>query len=127
MPRIVGTNIPPNKKIYIALTYIYGIGVYTSFAILARAKVIPSTKARDISEEKMKTIREKIDSYAVEGNLRTNISMDIKTLVDLKSYRGLRHSNNLPVRGQRTRTNARTRKIIRKFFVKPNKKRVNTK
>ncbi|NJD92207.1 MAG: 30S ribosomal protein S13 [Geobacter sp.] len=111
MARISGIDIPRNKHIEIALTYIYGIGRATAQKILTEAGVSFNTKTESLSEPEIAKIREVIDkNYKVEGDLRRDISMDIKRLMDLGCYRGLRHRKGLPVRGQRTKTNARTRK-----------------
>ena len=111
MARISGIDLPRNKRIEIALTYIFGIGRISASAILGEAGVDPGTKAGDLTDEEVNRIRQVIDrAYKVEGDLRREVSMNIKRLMDLGSYRGLRHRRGLPVRGQRTRTNARTRK-----------------
>jgi small subunit ribosomal protein S13 len=111
LARISGIDIPRNKHIEIALTYIYGIGRATAQKILTEAGVSYNTKTENLSEPEIAKIREVIDkNYKVEGDLRRDISMDIKRLMDLGCYRGLRHRKGLPVRGQRTKTNARTRK-----------------
>lgn len=111
MARISGIDIPRNKHIEIALTYIYGIGRATAQKILSEAGVPFNTKTESLSEPEIAKIREVIDkNHKVEGDLRRDISMDIKRLMDLGCYRGLRHRKGLPVRGQRTKTNARTRK-----------------
>ena len=111
MARISGVDIPRNKHIEIALTYIYGIGRATAQKILTEAAVPYNTRTENLSEPEIARIREIIDkNYTVEGDLRRDISMDIKRLMDLGCYRGLRHRKGLPVRGQRTKTNARTRK-----------------
>ncbi len=111
MARISGIDLPRNKRIEIALTYIFGIGRTSASAILGEAGVDPGTKAGDLTDEEVNRIRQVIDrAYKVEGDLRREVSMNIKRLMDLGSYRGLRHRRGLPVRGQRTRTNARTRK-----------------
>ncbi len=111
MARIAGIDIPRNKRIEIALTYIYGIGRTTSQKILVEAGVDPNTRTDKLTEAEVARIRELIDkSVKVEGDLRREISMNIKRLMDLGCYRGLRHRKGLPVRGQRTKTNARTRK-----------------
>ena len=115
MPRVIGVDIPPNKRLEIALTYIYGIGRAKAHSILDRAKVGHGTKVRDLTEDEVGRIRRVITSdETVEGDLRKNIALDIKRLMDIGSYRGLRHRKGLPVRGQRTHTNARTRKGKRK-------------
>lgn len=116
MYRIAGVNIPPNKHIVIALTAIYGIGSTLAEAICKIAHVTPSTKAKDLTDEEVERLRVEITSgkYLLEGDLRRKISTDIKRLRDIGCYRGLRHRRGLPVRGQRTKTNARTRKGPRK-------------
>ncbi len=111
MARIVGINIPDNKRIQIALTYIFGIGKSSAGEILKSAKINPDTKASKLSEEELDKIRENIEkNYKVEGNLRVENSQNVRRLKDIGSYRGERHSKNLPVRGQRTKTNARTKR-----------------
>ena len=111
MARIAGVDLPKRKRIEIGLTYIYGIGRTTSQQILTQLKIDPNTKTDDLTEAEINGIRKAIDNeYRVEGELRTQVSMNIKRLMDLGSYRGLRHRRGLPVRGQRTHTNARTRK-----------------
>lgn len=114
MARIAGVNIPDNKHISIALTSIYGIGLSSSRKICAALDIVPSIKTKDIPEQKLDQLREHISRFVLEGDLRREISMNIKRLVDLGTYRGLRHRKGLPVRGQRTKTNARTRKGPRK-------------
>jgi small subunit ribosomal protein S13 len=109
MPRIIGVNIPDNKQIGIALGYIYGIGISSAKVVLAEAKISPIVKAKDLSPEQMKSLEEIIKKhYRVEGDLKRDVMMNIKRLKDIVSWRGMRHSRNLPVRGQRTRTNTRT-------------------
>jgi len=109
--RIAGVNIPSQKPIWVSLTYIYGIGPTTSRRILSEVGVEPQKRTNELSEAELARIREKIDSeYKVEGDLRREVAMNIKRLMDLGCYRGLRHRKGLPVRGQRTHTNARTRK-----------------
>ena len=111
MPRISGVDIPRNKHIYISLQYIYGIGPTKSKEILEKTQINPSTKADDLTEEELARLREVIDKeYLVEGDLRKQVNMDIKRLIDVGCYRGIRHRRGLPVHGQRTKTNARTRK-----------------
>jgi len=111
MARIAGVDIPNEKRIEIGLTYIYGIGRTSSNKILAKTGVDPSIRSKDLTEDQVAKIRELIDSeYSVEGDLRRNTAMDIKRLVEIGCYRGIRHRKGLPVRGQRTQTNARTRK-----------------
>lgn len=119
MARIAGVDLPRNKRIEIGLTYIYGIGKSTSQVILARLNIDPDTKTDDLTEDQITDIRKLIDGeFKVEGELRTEISMNIKRLMDLGSYRGLRHRRGLPVHGQRTSTNARTRKGPKRAAVK---------
>ena len=109
--RIAGIDIPREKRVEIALTYIYGIGLPTSQKILAQANVNPDTRVRDLTEEQVNRLREIVDRrYKVEGDLRREVAMNIKRLEEIGSYRGLRHRRNLPVRGQRTKTNARQRR-----------------
>jgi small subunit ribosomal protein S13 len=111
MARIAGVDLPRNKRIDIALTYIYGIGRKTAKNIIETANVAPNTKSQDLTEDEVSKLREIIDQdYRVEGDLRREIEMNIRRLQDIGSYRGLRHRRGLPVRGQRTSTNARTRK-----------------
>ncbi len=123
MARIAGIDLPKNKRIEIALTYIYGIGRTTSQKILEKASVDLNTKSDLLTEEEINAIRRVIDSdYKVEGDLRTEVSMNIKRLMDLGCYRGLRHRRGMPVRGQRTHTNARTRKGPRRSMIGRRKK-----
>jgi small subunit ribosomal protein S13 len=111
MARIAGVTIPSEKQVQVALTYIYGIGPHFASTILAAAKVEPTTRVKDITEAEEQRIREIIDAdYTVEGDLQRQVTNNIKRLKDVGSYRGLRHKSGLPVHGQRTRTNARTRK-----------------
>ena len=111
MARIAGVDLPPNKRIEIGLTYIYGIGRSQSNTILKAASVGPDTKVRELNDDEVNRIRKVIEEqYRVEGDLRKEISVNIKRLMEIGSYRGLRHRRGLPVRGQRTHTNARTRK-----------------
>jgi small subunit ribosomal protein S13 len=111
MARIAGVDIPRNKKLEIAITYIYGVGRSNSKEIIAKANVDPLTRVRDLTEEEVGRLREVVErEYRVEGDLRREIQMNIKRLMDIGCYRGLRHRRNMPVRGQRTRTNARTRR-----------------
>ena len=115
MARIAGVDLPRDKRVEIALRYIYGIGPALSREILAETAVNPDTRVRDLSEAEVSRLRDFIDrNYRVEGDLRREVSMNIKRLTEIGAYRGLRHRRNLPVRGQRTRTNARTRKGPRK-------------
>jgi len=108
--RIAGVELPRNKKILIALTYIYGIGRTRAKEIVQKAQVDPDKRTNDLTPEEIQRLRNVISDYKVEGELRKEVAMNIKALMDLGNYRGLRHRRGLPVRGQRTRTNARTRK-----------------
>lgn len=110
MARIAGINIPVNKHAEIALTSIYGIGRTRARNILAACGISPSIKIKDLGEGELESLRNEVNKYAVEGDLRREVSMNIKRLMDLGCYRGLRHRRGLPLRGQRTKTNARTRK-----------------
>lgn len=110
MARIAGINIPDNKHAVISLTSIYGIGRSRASLLCQQTDIDPATKVRDLSEEQIEALREKLTSYSVEGDLRREVSMNIKRLMDLGCFRGIRHRRGLPVRGQRTQTNARTRK-----------------
>ena len=114
MARIAGVNIPDNKHAVISLTYVYGIGSTTAKRILAEANIAEATKISDLNEADMDKIRAEVAKIAVEGDLRREVSMNIKRLMDLGCFRGIRHRRNLPLRGQRTKTNARTRKGPRK-------------
>ncbi len=114
MARIEGVDLPRDKRVEIALTYIYGIGLTTSQKILVETGVSPDIRVRDLSEADVQKIREKIGMMTVEGDLRREVQLNIKRLMEIQSYRGLRHRRNLPVRGQRTRTNARTRRGVKK-------------
>ena len=111
MARIAGVDIPNAKRVEIALTYIYGIGRKTANDILSATGINPDTRAKDLTEEEIAKLRDEIDAHhVVEGDLRRDVSMDIKRMVEIGCYRGIRHRKGLPVRGQRTKTNARTRK-----------------
>jgi small subunit ribosomal protein S13 len=111
MARIAGVDIPNNKRVEIALTYIYGIGRKSANDILAQTGISPDTRAKDLTEEEIAKLRDVIESsYSVEGDLRREVALNIKRLVEVNCYRGIRHRKGLPVRGQRTKTNARTRK-----------------
>ena len=110
MARIAGVDIPRNKRVEISLTYIFGIGKSTSNKILEKAGVDKNIRVKDLTEEQVGKIRTIVEEYKIEGELRKEIRLNIKRLLDIKSYRGLRHRNGLPVRGQKTKTNARTRK-----------------
>lgn len=111
MARVSGVDLPREKRVEIGLTYIYGIGLHTSQRLLERTRINPETRVRDLSDDEVGRIREIVDKeMRVEGDLRREISMNVKRLMDIGSYRGLRHRRGLPLRGQRTRTNARTRR-----------------
>ena len=111
MARIAGVDIPREKRVEIALTYIYGIGLPTSQKILKQTSINPDTRVRDLTEDQVNRLREVIDrTFKVEGDLRREVALNIKRLIEIGSYRGLRHRRNLPVRGQRTKTNARQRR-----------------
>lgn len=114
MARIAGVNIPDNKHIGISLRYVYGIGPATAASLCETTGIAPTTKVSDLSEEQLDSIRNEIGKLVVEGDLRREVSMNIKRLMDLGTYRGIRHRRSLPVNGQRTKTNARTRKGPRK-------------
>ena len=123
MARIAGVDLPRNKQVRIALTYIYGIGDSRAAKILAKADVSPFAKVQDMDEDQVNRIRQVIEQEGnIEGDLRKDISLNIKRLIEIQSYRGLRHRRGLPVRGQRTHTNARTRKGPRKGTVAAKKK-----
>ena len=123
MARIAGVDLPRNKRANIALTYIYGIGISRAARILDAANVDPTKKVQDLGEDEVNRIRQVIENEGlVEGDLRKEVSMNIKRLIEIGSYRGYRHRRNLPVRGQRTHTNARTRKGPRKGPVAQKKK-----
>ena len=118
MARIVGVDLPVNKRVQVGLTYIYGIGRSRATSILREADIQPDTRVRDLNEDQLGRIRSIIEGQGeVEGDLRKRVQMDIKRLMDIGSYRGLRHRRGLPVRGQRTHTNARTRKGPRRATV----------
>jgi len=115
MPRIAGVDIPNDKQVWVSLQYIFGIGRTRSFKILDKTSVSPDIRVRDLSEEEINRIREVVDKeYIVEGELRKEVDLNIKRLIEIGSYRGIRHRRNLPVHGQRTRTNARTRRGTKK-------------
>ena len=114
MARIAGVDIPNNKRVEIALTYIYGIGRKSANDILVATGINPDTRAKDLTEDEIAKLRDEIEkSYTVEGDLRREVSLNIKNMVEINCYRGIRHRKGLPVRGQRTKTNARTRKGVR--------------
>ena len=119
MARIAGVDLPKEKRVEIGLTYIYGIGLTSSQKILAKAGINPDTRIKDLTDDQVNDIRKVIDeSYKVEGDLRREVALNIKRLTEIGCYRGLRHRKGLPVRGQRTKTNARTRKGPRKLVSK---------
>ncbi len=118
MARVAGVNIPDQKHAVIALTYIYGIGRTRAKSICEAAGVEKTAKVKNLSEEQLDALRAQVDRYPVEGDLRREVSMNIKRLMDLGCYRGIRHRRGLPLRGQRTRTNARTRKGPRRIIKK---------
>lgn len=127
MARIAGVDLPVRKRVEIGLTYIYGIGRARSLSILGRATVDPNKKVKDLTEEEVTRIRQIIEEEGeVEGDLRKEVSLNVRRLIEIGSYRGLRHRRNLPVRGQRTHTNARTRKGPRKGTI-ANKKKATAK
>lgn len=128
MARIEGVDLPRSKRVEIGLTYIYGIGLITSQKILAETKVSPDTRVRDLTDTEVATLREYITgNLTVEGNLRRETQLNIKRLMEIGTYRGLRHRYNLPTRGQRTKTNARTRKGIKKTVAGRGRRRGATK
>ena len=123
MPRIVGVDIPKEKKIYVSLSYIYGLGRPSALKICKQAGISPDVRAKNLTEEEVSKITGIIQKeFRTEGNLRREVSMNIKRLLDIQSYRGSRHKKSLPVRGQRTRTNARTRKGPKKTIGAQRKK-----
>ena len=111
MARIAGVDLPREKRVEVGLTYIYGIGLHTSQTLLGRTQISPDTRVRDLTDDEVNRLRDIVDKeMRVEGDLRREVSMNIKRLMDIGSYRGLRHRRGMPLRGQRTRTNARTRR-----------------
>jgi small subunit ribosomal protein S13 len=123
MARIAGIDLPPNKQVWVGLTYIHGIGTAIARGILGKAKVEESTKVKDLTEEEARRIRKIIqDEIRVEGDLRKEVAQNIRRLMEIGCYRGVRHRRNLPTRGQRTHTNARTRKGPRRMSVAGKKK-----
>ena len=122
MARIAGVDLPRDKRVEIGLTYIFGIGRKSSNDILAATGINPDTRVRDLTEDEVSKLREHIDhNYTVEGDLRRTVAFDIKRLIEIGSYRGLRHRKGLPVRGQRSKTNARTRKGPKKTIANTKK------
>ena len=122
MARIAGIDLPREKRVEIGLTYIYGIGLASSQKILAKAEVNPDIRVKDLTDDQVQAIRKAMEGYKVEGDLRREVALNIKRLTEIGCYRGLRHRKGLPVRGQRTKTNARTRKGPRKLVSKSKKK-----
>lgn len=123
MARIAGADIPDDKKIEVSLTYIYGIGPTSSKKILQATAIDPNTRVRDLAENEVARLRETIEQqYTIEGDLRREVAMNIKRLMDIGAYRGLRHRRGLPIRGQRSRTNARTRKGPRRTIGRKGKR-----
>ncbi|MFC2002400.1 30S ribosomal protein S13 [Chloroflexota bacterium] len=128
MPRIAGVDIPRNKQVWVSLQYIYGIGLTLSQRILSQTGISPNTTVNDLTENEVNQLREVIDrEYRVEGDLRKEIDLNIKRLIEIGSYRGLRHRRGLPVRGQRTRTNARAKRGPRKTVAGRGQRRGATK
>ena len=121
MARIAGVDLPKEKRVEIGLTYIYGIGRTSSNKILAEAKVNPDTRVKDLTDDQVQAIRNAMEGYKVEGDLRREVALNIKRLTEIGCFRGIRHRRGLPVRGQRTKTNARTRKGPRKLVSKSKK------
>lgn len=123
MARLAGVDLPKEKRVEIGLTYIYGIGLKRSQKILSDAGVSPDVRVKDLTSEQEQAIRNAMSSYLLEGDLRREVALNIKQLVEMGCYRGLRHRRNLPVRGQRSKTNARTRKGPRKLVSKKSDKK----
>jgi small subunit ribosomal protein S13 len=124
MPRIAGIDIPMNKQAWVSLQYIYGIGRTQSYKILTQADIVPDTRVKDLTEEEVNKLREIVDKqFRVEGELRKEVNFNIKRLIEIGSYRGIRHRFGLPVRGQRTRTNARTKRGVKKTVAGRGQKR----
>ena len=121
MARIAGVDLPREKRVEIGLTYIYGIGLTSSQKILEKAKVNPDIRVKDLTDDQVQAIRNAMEGYTVEGDLRREVALNIKRLTEIGCYRGMRHRRGLPVRGQRTKTNARTRKGPRKLVSKSKK------
>lgn len=121
MARLAGVDLPREKRVEIGLTYIYGIGLTSSQKILEKAKVDPNIRVKDLTDDQVASIRKAMEGYKVEGDLRREVALNIKRLTEIGCYRGIRHRRGLPVRGQRTKTNARTRKGPRKLVSKSKK------
>ena len=122
MARIAGVDLPREKRVEVGLTYIYGIGLSSAQKILADAKINPDTRVKDLTDEQVNAIRKAMEGYKTEGDLRREVALNIKRLTEIGCYRGVRHRRGLPVRGQRTKTNARTRKGPRKLVSKSKSK-----
>ena len=122
MARIAGVDLPREKRVEIGLTYIYGIGLSSAQKILADAKINPDTRVKDLTDDQVNAIRKAMEGYKTEGDLRREVALNIKRLTEIGCYRGVRHRRGLPVRGQRTKTNARTRKGPRKLVSKSKSK-----
>lgn len=118
MARIAGVDIPREKRVVVSLTYIYGIGTSRAKEILAKANVSEDTRVRDLTDDELNRIRQAVNEYKIEGDLRREVSLNIKRLIEIGSYRGIRHRRGLPVRGQNTKNNARTRKGPRRAVTK---------
>jgi small subunit ribosomal protein S13 len=128
MPRIAGLDIPNDKQVWVSIQYLYGIGRTRSLELLEKLKISPEVRVRDLSEEEINRIREIVDKeYTVEGDLRKEVDLNIKRLIEIGSYRGMRHRRSLPARGQRTRTNARTKRGSRKTVAGRGQKRGSAK
>jgi small subunit ribosomal protein S13 len=128
MARIEGVDLPPKKRVEVGLTYLFGIGPTRARAILSATKVNPDTRGKDLTEAEVSSIREYVSkNYKLEGDLRREVQLNIKRLIEIGSYRGLRHRRNLPVRGQRTRTNSRTRKGTKKTVAGRGRRRATKK
>ena len=121
MARIAGVDLPREKRVEVGLTYIYGIGLSSAQKILKDAKIDPDTRVKDLTDDQVNSIRKAMDGYKTEGDLRREVALNIKRLTEIGCYRGIRHRRGLPVRGQRTKTNARTRKGPRKLVSKSKK------
>ena len=121
MARLAGVDLPREKRVEVGLTYIYGIGLTSSQKILAKAGVNPDIRVKDLTDDQVQAIRNAMEGYTVEGDLRREVALNIKRLTEIGCYRGMRHRRSLPVRGQRTKTNARTRKGPRKLVSKSKK------
>ena len=121
MARLAGVDLPREKRVEIGLTYIYGIGLTRSQEILKKAGINPDIRVKDLTDEQLQSIRNAMDSYTLEGDLKREVALNIKRLTEIGCYRGIRHRRGLPVRGQRTKTNARTRKGPRKLVSKSKK------